>query len=130
MLPQRFQRLRSVRFSTAFQCPFPHASTHFPPDDGQKWAAACQVLGSLHALEDLHITIAIWSRVPSLRLEIDEDSVIRLLEPLKTVRALRFSVTLSTSLTESMRERLGALPFQVLRRERPGIGFYNDPSDF
>ncbi|KXS99433.1 hypothetical protein AC578_8141 [Pseudocercospora eumusae] len=131
-----------VRFSTAFDTSHrtwfgAHGAGEvtpsrkwFPPDEPVHWRAACQALACLDHLQDLDITLALWPISPTTGdYSVSNDAVVAVLEPLKAVHAVRFSVTLTNDFTDSARERLGALPFSVHRRERRGIGFYFYESD-
>lgn len=95
----------------------------------RRWRAACEVLATMEHLEDLEITIAVWSRTPTRRGATDDNSVVVVLEPLKSVRATRFEVVLTERLTDGARKRLGSTPFVVTKRSRPGIGFYTGEED-
>lgn len=53
-----------------------------------------------------------------------------LLEPLKAARALRFTVILTQRIQDAVRMKLGPLPYELVQRERPGIGFRIDADDF
>ncbi|SMQ47084.1 unnamed protein product [Zymoseptoria tritici ST99CH_3D7] len=134
ILPQRLQHIRRIHFSTAFQVPFlrhavygPHI--HILPDDFSQWSAACRIFASFPALHELRVTIAIWHADPDRR-EDDEEALMSLLEPLKAARALRFTVILTQRIQDAVRMKLGPLPYELVQRERPGIGFRIDADDF
>lgn len=133
LLPHRLQRIRHLQIGTAFQCPVrldvSRARLKYPPDDASKWLGACEVLASLTSLHSLHITIAIWPVDISQRDRNNDESVQVVLEPLKLARAAVFSVTLTEEVTDEVKRRLGAVPFQIIRRERPGIGAYTGAED-
>lgn len=133
MLPHRFQRLRNLQFSTAFQCPVrldvAHADSGCPPDDAAKWLAACEVLASLDSLHSLQIIIAFWPVNQKRRDRNHDDSVEVVLLPLKLVRAATFTVTITEPVTEEVTRRLGAIPYQLFQRERPGIGWFSVATD-
>ena len=133
MLPHRFQRIRNIQFSTAFQCPVRpgtmHNATRYLPDDATAWVAACEVLSSMESLERLQITIALWSPNPCRRNGNDNDSMMAVLTPLCSIRASVFTVVITEPLTDEVRNSLGEVPFQITQRSRPGIGFYSSASD-
>lgn len=102
------------------------SSSHFRmPDQIRKWPGACRVLGSLQHLRELQIIIALWcdGSLMSSRPASDDDSVLYILQPLKEVQARQFTVTLTEDVSTSVRSTLGVTPYQLLRREMPGIGY-------
>lgn len=99
------------------------------PDEPSKWVAACEVLASLQHLEELQITIALWCPMASDRHANEPGSVVAVLEPLMVVRAAKFTVILTESVTEEIRERLGSMPFRLLQREKPGRGYFSKDDD-
>lgn len=135
ILPQRLHRVRHITFSTAFQCPLrplsetPRDRHRAPPDDPAKWQQACQVLASFQHLEDLHVTLAFWSRSYDRRGPVDEESVVFILKRLNDVRAKRFVVTVTEDVSEQVRKQLGWTPFVILKRNKPGVGHDRYKSD-
>ena len=125
MLPQRLQQLRRVQISTAFACysrddmpPGMPADYWQFPDDRRKWPAACKVLASLQQLQYARVTIVITCQPNRHGHPTDPTILYEILEPLKAVRAREFVVEV-TELLETMRERLGTIPFQLVEREPP-----------
>lgn len=136
LLPDRFQRIRRIRFSTAFQCPIhtedpprrQQVSRHVP-DDPSQWPTACDLLASMKTLEELHITLAIWPQNLEQVADVDADSIQALLRPLGKVQAARLEVVLTTNVPDEVIARLGTQPFCLTKREKPGIGLYTTVDD-
>lgn len=140
-----WRRVRALHLSTAFRYPVATTSTTsttttFPPsrpprppiDDFAQWSQTCQTLASLN-LSSLDITLALWPQNPSRReTAISIDSLALLLDPLRTVHtADEFIVTVTSNIPTDAAQKLPfqELPFELLVRDRPGIGFFTAPSD-
>lgn len=128
ILPKRFQAIRSLSFSTVFQCHTTRwdisrvetvsSDKYSPPDNPHDWLKACRVLASMTNLHDLAITLVFWGSHPHRygeQVDPSDDVVVALLMPLKAVSADKFSLILSTTLTERDKSLLGRVPFLVLR---------------
>ncbi|KXT18046.1 hypothetical protein AC579_4576 [Pseudocercospora musae] len=112
ILPHRFQAIRSMSLSTVFQCPTTRwdvskvetvsSDKYSPPDNPHDWLKACRGLATMTNMHDLGITLVFWGSYP-------------LLTPLKAVSAEKFSVTLSTTLTDRAESLLGPVGFMILR---------------
>ncbi|EKG15480.1 hypothetical protein MPH_07292 [Macrophomina phaseolina MS6] len=133
ILPHRLQLIRNIHFSTAFACPirpdFSYKHLRFPPDYIAHWPEACHALASMRGLKDLHITLAIWPRIPGKMDTIDDDSVYFLLDPLKIISAEKFNVVITVNLSDAVKARLGSVPFVLSKRVKHGIGFYTVHAD-
>lgn len=135
MLPASLQCVRVLQLSTAFQYPVnlsPTTSSAMRPplDDTAQWTETCRVLASFARLSTLDITLALWPLNPSRRdTPISVDSFAALLDPLRTVRADRFTVTVTSNVPPDVRARLLQVPFELQIRDRPGIGYYTASSD-
>ena len=88
------------------------------PDDRRKWPAACKVLASLQQLQYALITIVITCQTDRHGHPTDPTNLYEILKPLKAVRAREFVVEIC-ELLETMRERLGTTPFDLVEREPP-----------
>ena len=80
----------------------------------------------MNHLKTLDITLAIWSQIASDREIVDNETVVALLQPLKAVRAVKFTVTLAQEVDNDLRTELGCTPYLLFQRSRPGIGYYHD----
>ena len=139
LLPHRFQQIRHIRYSVAFQCPIQRnayrdselssSRTYRPPENFALWTSACEIFASLGHLQTFEVEIALWCVVPTNRLPNDEDSIYAILEPLRQVHALKFSVVLTEAFPIAVQVRLGQIPFSVSQRERPGVGFLSSCTD-
>ena len=134
ILPHRFQRIRRIQFSTAFDCPVPTAYYNrklYPPDDASKWPKACSVLASMNNLERLHITVALPARRDGVYGNNSfDDSLIFILESLKPIRARRFVLNITAHVPDYVLERVGSLPCEIESKwrhddARSGIRFVN-----
>jgi hypothetical protein len=134
MLPATWHRVRALQLSTAFQ--YPGATTtrqshlRLPLDHFAQWGQTCRILASLN-LSSLDITLALWPLNPSRRdTPITLDSLALLLDPLRTVHADKFIVTVTANVPPDAKGQLPPeLPFELRVRERSGIGFYTVASD-
>jgi hypothetical protein len=125
MLPHRFQQLNRVQFSTAFDCtvspwklpPGLPADFWELPDDRCLWQEACQVLTSLDRLGYLCVTIELMCRIEPKprRHPVKAELLLEVLLPLKAVRARSFAVVIPEGI-DSVRERLGEVPFRLVER--------------
>ncbi|KAI5360380.1 hypothetical protein Slin15195_G083040 [Septoria linicola] len=136
ILPHRFQDIRHIRLSTAFVCPVQlrdpvvvSSDAYLHPDDAERWFAECDILSGLHQLQTLGITVAFWPLTPGRPEQVDEDSVIAVLTPLKALHATQYRVTITEQLTNRIRRCLGSSPFQLLQREGRGTGFPLGPDE-
>jgi len=136
MLPAAaLHRLRALHLSTAFQYPVLNTNNlqsrlRPPLDYFAQWGQTCRILSFLH-LFNLDITLALWPPNPSRRdTPITIDSLALLLNPLRTVRADKFTVTVTSNVPPDAQGKLSpGLPFELRVRDRSGIGYYTVPSD-
>jgi hypothetical protein len=134
MLPATWHRLRKLQLSTAFQYPGATTTTqsHLRPplDHFAQWGQTCRTLASLN-LSSLDITLALWPLNPSRRdTPITIDSLALLLDPLRTVHADRFVVTVTSNIPPHAKGKLPpGFPFELQVRDRSGIGYYTVASD-
>jgi hypothetical protein len=133
MLPATWHRVRALHLSTAFQYPIATTSTQSqlrpPLDHFAQWAQTCRTLASLN-LSSLDITLALWPLNPSRRdTPISIDSLAQLLDPLRTVRADKFIVTVTSNVPPDAKRKLPEFPFELQVRDRSGIGYYTVASD-
>jgi hypothetical protein len=134
MLPTTWHRVRALQLSTAFQYPGATTTTQshlrLPLDHFAQWGQTCRVLASLN-LSSLDITLALWPLNPSRRdTPIPIDSLALLLDPLRTVHADQFTVTVTSNVPPDAKGELPPeFPFELQVRDRSGIGFYTVPSD-
>jgi hypothetical protein len=134
MLSATWHRVRALQLSTAFQYPGATTTTQshlrLPLDHFAQWGQTCRVLASLN-LSSLDITLALWPLNPSRRdTPIPIDSLALLLDPLRTVHADQFTVTVTSNVPPDAKGELPPeFPFELQVRDRSGIGFYTVPSD-
>jgi hypothetical protein len=122
MLPHRFQQLTRVQFSTAFSCwrlwdlpPGLPADFWELPDDHRLWEEACRVLASLNRLGYLCVTIEMMCRLTSFYSHhVDPELLLEILLPLKGVSAKSFAVQIPEGFIDSVREKLGEVPFRLI----------------
>jgi hypothetical protein len=128
-------RVRALHLSTAFQ--YPIATTTIttqsqlrpPLDDFAQWGQTCRILASLK-LSSLDITLALWPLNPSRRdTPISIDSLALLLDPLRTVHADKFVVTVTSNVPPDAKRKLPEFQFELQVRDRSGIGYYTVASD-
>jgi hypothetical protein len=126
MLPDRFQRLRRVQFSTILACYSMDNPSGVPadfwkfPDDREQWPAACGVLASLEHLQYAHISIFLLCLRQGHRHRhaTDTELLYQILQPLTAVSASDFTVEVACPL-DAVRKRLGQTPYRLLEREYP-----------
>jgi hypothetical protein len=137
MLPATsWHRVRALHLSTAFQYPIAATTTTIrtvrvrpPLDDFAQWGQTCRILASLN-LSSLDITLALWPPNPSRReAPITIDSLALLLDPLRTIHAGKFVVTVTPNVPPDAERRLLELPFELRVRDRSGLGYYTVDSD-
>lgn len=132
MLPATWHRVRALHLSTAFQYPITttiQSQLRPPLDEFAQWGQTCRRLAT-PKLFSLDITIALWPLNPSRRdTPIDFDSLALLLDPLRTVQADKFTVTLTSNVPPDAKRKLPDFPFELQVRVRSGIGYYTVASD-
>lgn len=132
MLPATWHCLRALHLSTAFQYPIAtsiQSQLRPPLDEFAQWGQTCRVLATLK-LSSLDITLALWPLNPSRRdTSIEIDSLTLLLDPLRTVQAEKFTVTLTSNVPPDTKRKLPGFPFELEVRDRSGIGYYTVASD-
>jgi hypothetical protein len=119
MLPHRFQQLTRVQFSTAFACCSSWRLWDLPPglpadfwelpDDLRLWEEACRVLASFDRLGYLCVAIENYSD------RVDPELLLEILLPLKGVSARDFAVRIPGGFVDSVREKLGEVPFRLIK---------------
>lgn len=128
MLPATsWHRVRVLHLRTAFVCPIATttATTQSqlgrPPDDFTQWGQTCRILASLD-LSCLDITLALWPLNPARRdTPITVDSLVPLLDPLRTVHARKFVVSLTSNVPPEVERELPGFPFRLRVRRKPGL---------
>lgn len=127
MLPHRFQQIKRVSYSTAFEClgekPLPRfqnprVTDWRLPDDMTQWPAVCEVLASFQHLVYLRIGIALRCPLATHDHPIDGDLILKLLQPLKLIHATDYEVTVTEPLA-NVRPRVGKVPFRLVERRIP-----------
>lgn len=127
-----WHRVRALHLSTAFE--YPATTTirsHLRPplDDFAQWGQTCRVLASLN-LSRLDVALALWPPNPSRReTPITIESLALLLDPLRSVRAGTFVVTVTSNVPPDLERRFLDLPFELRVRDRSGLGFFTVESD-
>lgn len=137
------QCIRSIKFSTSFDSRLAPGEKHWnrpqwaedgiftspfwtTPDDLNKWSRACEILSSFRHLQRLHISLLRWhfysagQQAPSEDHEpLDDEAILFLLTPLKSVHAADFQVRLRSFVCEDVKKRLGSMPFDLLHPDAP-----------
>lgn len=130
-----WHRVRALHLSTAFEYPATATTTTIrsqlrpPLDDFTQWGQTCRVLASLN-LSSLDLTLALWPPNPSRRdTPITIESLALLLDPLRSVRAGTFVVTVTSNVPPDAERKLSELPFELRVRDRSGLGYFTVESD-
>ena len=118
--PIRWQTIRSISISTLLLAPpeYCHRRLYFhgPPEDWDKWIEGCKALTDLPNLRKIYLDITMLHKCDygfERRSHVDDDSFLRLLLPLKDIRASNFTVELNWALRETVMDALGPVKFEV-----------------
>nr|OQO26284.1 hypothetical protein B0A51_07198 [Rachicladosporium sp. CCFEE 5018] len=141
MLPNRFQQIRRIDFSTALKDSVRVAKAseadragmermvatsryHRYPEPEIMWITMCEILASLKNLQDLQIAIAFYSSEPGHLGEFAEtlhvNTLLGVLDPLKLAKAKRYEVKITSVVSDELRHQLGPTPFELREHEIEG----------
>nr|OQO26908.1 hypothetical protein B0A51_07355 [Rachicladosporium sp. CCFEE 5018] len=141
MLPNRFQQIRRINFSTALKDSVRVAKAseadragmerlvatsryHRYPEPEIMWITMCEILACLKNLQDLQIDIAFYSSEPGHLGEFAEtvhvNTLLGVLDPLKLAKAKRYEVKITSVVSDELRRQLGPTPFELREHEIEG----------
>ncbi|OQO13546.1 hypothetical protein B0A48_01775 [Cryoendolithus antarcticus] len=141
MLPNRFQQIRRINFSTALKDSVRVAKAseadragmerlvatsryHRYPEPEIMWITMCEILACLKNLQDLQIAIAFYSSEPGHLGEFAEtvhvNTLLGVLDPLKLAKAKRYEVKITSVVSDELRRQLGPTPFELREHEIEG----------
>jgi hypothetical protein len=91
-----------------------------PPEDYDRWGKACSTIGTLHHLQSLNIDMTLWNyRYYSMPDTIDDNHLLIVLSPLKSLRAGCFDVEVNAEIPDRVRKALEPFHFSITERHRP-----------
>ncbi|KAH3964650.1 hypothetical protein HBH70_126260 [Parastagonospora nodorum] len=118
----QWHQIRHLNISTIFLTPqryYPDEEW-FPPDNYRQWPTSCALVQSLHGLRSLQVEIIVYyTHDHQNTAAVEEDAILRILEPLNHVSAPLFEVEMNVAVPETVLEKLGTLAFTLVVRNRP-----------
>lgn len=125
ILPQRLDRIRSVRLSFPLELftidaegqELATGAWEYPLDIPYFWDAAWKILARMESLESLQVEFTLWRMYHGPDPELN--ALLHLLRPMTVVHVPRYVVDLYLDLdTDALMRALDALPFEIRVRER------------